>query len=68
MKKSEHFIGRCVKTNQGGYSHWGGMAIAGQGLVFLKIDRFKELFALLDPKTPVLEITPSTISMRRKIR
>ena len=42
------------------------MPIAGQGLIFPKIDRFKELFALLDTKNQILKITISTISMRQK--
>ena len=43
-----------------------GMPIAGQGLIFPKIDRFKKLFALLDFENEILKMTISTISMHQK--
>ena len=43
-----------------------GMPIAGQGLIFPKIDRFKELFALLDFENQILKMTISTMFMHQK--
>ena len=42
------------------------MPIAGQGIIFPKIDRFKNMFALLDFENQILKMTISTIAMHRK--